>query len=218
MVQALQLASLALALAATAFVLVLVLRRMVLSREERQRHDVEERLRDDALALVDGDHVALPELRRGEAEIFARMLARYSRQLSGEPREHIARYFEDGGHVSHQIGLLEARRSWKRAAAAATLGDMASPAAIPPLIDSLEDPERDVRAAATRSLALLGASVAGAPIVETLAPRVAGGARPLLGGGADRREARRRARAAGGRRLGPDADRRPCLDPPARSP
>jgi len=169
MVQALQLASLALALAATAFVLVLVLRRMVLSREERQRRDVEERLRDDALALVDGDHVALPELRRHEAEIFARMLARYSRQLSGEPREHIARYFEDAGHVQHQIGLLRSRRSWKRAAAAATIGDMGSPAAIPALIDALEDPERDVRAAATRSLALLGAAVAVEPIVEELA-------------------------------------------------
>jgi hypothetical protein len=169
MVQSLQLASLALALAATAFVLVLVLRRMVLSREQRQRRDVEERLREDALALVDGDHVALPELRRHEAEIFARMLARYSRQLSGEPREHIARYFEDGGHVQHQIGLLRSRRSWKRAAAAATLGDMASPAAIPALIDVLADRERDVRAAATRSLAVLGAAVAVEPIVAELA-------------------------------------------------
>src|SRR3954451_9420639 len=115
MVQALQLASLALALAETAFVLVLVLRRMVLSREERRRHDVEERLRADPLALVDGDHVALRDLRRGEAEIFARMLARYSRQLSGEPREHIALYFEDGGPVQHQIGLLRTRRAWERA-------------------------------------------------------------------------------------------------------
>lgn len=169
MVQALQLASLALALAATAFVLVLVLRRVMLSREERRRAAVEEDLRDVALALVDGDHVALPELHRREAEIFARMLARYSRQLAGEPREHIARYFETGGHITHQARLLKSRRAWKRAAAAATLGDMASPEAIPALLDALDDPERDVRAAATRSLALLGAAVAVEPIVEALA-------------------------------------------------
>jgi HEAT repeat protein len=169
MANALQIASLALAVAATAFVLVLVLRRLMLSREERERHAVEERLRDQALAIVDGDEVAMPDLARGQAAIFARMLARYSRQLSGEPREHIARYFEGGGHIDHQVELLRSRRAWKRASAAATLGDMASPQAIPALIDALDDPERDVRAAATRSLAVLGASVAVEPIVEALA-------------------------------------------------
>jgi HEAT repeat protein len=46
---------------------------------------------------------------------------------------------------------------------------MASPVAIPALLDALDDPEREVRAAASRSLALLGASVAVAPIVEALA-------------------------------------------------
>jgi HEAT repeat protein len=64
---------------------------------------------------------------------------------------------------------LRSRRVWKRASAAATLGDMASPEGIPALLDALGDPERDVRAAATRSLALLGASVAVEPIVEGLA-------------------------------------------------
>jgi HEAT repeat protein len=169
MVDALQIASLALALAGTAFVLVLVLRRLMLSREERERRAVEERLRDLGLQLVDGDDVVIPDLGRGEAAIFAHMLARYSRQLSGEPREHIARYFETGGHIEHQVKLLKARRVWKRAAGAATLGDMASPAAVPGLIDALDDRAREVRASATRSLALLGAAVAVEPIVEALA-------------------------------------------------
>jgi HEAT repeat protein len=97
------------------------------------------------------------------------MLARYARQLAGEPRHHIARFFESGGHIDHQVDLLRSSRLWRRAGAAATLGDMGSPRAIPPLLDALDDPERDVRAAATRSLALLGASVAVAPIVEALA-------------------------------------------------
>jgi HEAT repeat protein len=101
--------------------------------------------------------------------VFAAMLARYSRQLSGEPRKHIARFFEAGGHLQHQVEQLKSRRGWKRAAAAATLGDMASPESIPALVDALGDPERDVRAAATRSLAVLGASVAVEPIVEALA-------------------------------------------------
>ena len=169
MVNALQIASLALALAATMFVLVLVLRRVMLSREERQRRAIEERLRDHALALIDGDPVDLPPLDRHEASVFVRMLARYARQLSGEPREHIARFFEAGGHVKHQAELLHARRVWKRAAAAATLGDMGSPEAVPALLDALGDSERDVRAAATRSLALLGAAVAVEAIVEELA-------------------------------------------------
>jgi hypothetical protein len=169
MINALQVASLALALAATAFVLVLVLRRVALAREERRRDAVEAQLRDLALALVDGDLVEVPVLDRREAAIFARMLARYARQLSGEPRDHIARFFEAGGHVDEQIRLLGSRRVWRRAAACATLGDMASPATIPALLDMLDDSERDVRAAATRSLALLGAAVAVAPLVEALA-------------------------------------------------
>src|SRR5829696_2840500 len=146
MVNALQYASLGLAFAATLFVLVLVLRRVMLSREERERRAVEERLRDHALALVDGDAVELPPIGRREAAVFAAMLARYARQLAGEPREHIARFFESGGHIQHQAGALRSRRVWKRAAAAATLGDMGSPAAIPALIDALDDRERDVRA------------------------------------------------------------------------
>lgn len=169
MVNALQIASLALAAAATAFVLVLVLRRVMLSREERRRREIEDRLRDDAMALIDGDRIELPPLGREEASVFARMLARYARQLSGEPRRHVARFFEAGGHVQHQVGLLSARRGWKRAVAAATLGDMASPDAVPALLNALKDPERDVRAAATRSLALLGASAAVEAIVEELA-------------------------------------------------
>jgi HEAT repeat protein len=169
LVQALQYVSLALAVAATAFVLVLVLRRVSLAREERQRVAIEERLRDTALALVDGDEVALPELNRTEAAVFAGLLNRYSRQLAGEPREHIATYFEDGGHVAHEVKALRGRRSWKRAAAAAVLGDMASPTAVPALLDALDDPERDVRASAARSLALLRATEAVEPLVEALA-------------------------------------------------
>jgi hypothetical protein len=169
MAGALQIASLALALAATVFVVILVLRRLVLSREERERAAVEERLRDEALALADGDPVELPRLSRREAAVFARMLARYSRQLAGDPREHIARFFESGGHVYDQVRQLRSRRVWRRAAAAATLGDMGSPAAIPGLMEALDDPERDVRAAATRSLGLLGASAAVPQIVAALA-------------------------------------------------
>jgi hypothetical protein len=169
MTSALQIASLALALASTGFVLVLVVRRLMLSREQREREAVEHRLRDTALALVDGDVVEPPDLGPRDAAVFARMLARYSRQLSGEPRLHIARFFEAGGHITHQLELLRARQVWRRAAAAATLGDMASGAAILALLEALDDPEREVRAAATRSLAVLGAPVAVAPIVAALA-------------------------------------------------
>jgi hypothetical protein len=169
MIETLQLASLALAFASTLFVLVLVLRRVSLAREERQRVAIEERLRDTALSLVDGEAVPLPELNRTEAEVFAGMLARYARQLAGEPRGHIARYFENGGHVDAETGRLGSRAIWRRAAAAAVLGDMGSRGAIPALIELLDDPAREVRAAAARSLAILDADEAVAPLVRALA-------------------------------------------------
>jgi hypothetical protein len=162
--------SLALAVAATAFVLVLVLRRVTLAREERQRVAIENRLRDTALALVDGDEVEMPTLKRHEAAVFAGLLNRYSRQLSGEPREHIATYFEAGGFVAHEeSNMRRARRPWKRAASAAVLGDMSSRTAIPALMEALDDPERDVRASAARSLALLQATESIEALVEALA-------------------------------------------------
>lgn len=169
MVDALQYASLALGAAATLVVAVLVLRRLRLSRQERQRGAVEDGLRDFALALADGDAVELPPLGRHDAAVFAGMLARYARQLAGEPRAHLAAFFESAGHVDAQVAQLSARAGWKRAAAAAALGDMGSARAVPALVGALDDPDRDVRAAATRALGLLEAPAAVEPIVEQLA-------------------------------------------------
>lgn len=178
MLAALELASVALALAAAAFVVVLATRRIELARRARRVHAAEERLRPVAMALLDGDEVdELPA--RDEAEVLAAVLARYSRRVSGEPREHIARFFESGGYVDRELGLLCSRRWPARASAAFALGDMASQRAVPALLTALEDRNREVRAAAARSLGALRAVEGVTPLVAALSsgavPRVVAG-------------------------------------------
>ena len=150
------------------FLLVLVVRRLQLSRQERRRADAETRLRSLALALTDGEapDVAL-DARDGEA--LAALLSRFARRLDGTGRAHIAAFFERHGQLSRELERLRDRRSWRRATAAFALGDMASPRAVPSLVEALNDPRREVRAAAARSLGRLAAVEAVEPLVYALA-------------------------------------------------
>lgn len=161
-------AAAALAVAALAFLFVLVARRLQLARAERYVRAEEERLRPVALALVDGERVE-PDLRRRSARVLAALLSRYSRWLTGDARAEIAWFFERSGGLEAEVAALRSRRPWRRATAAYALGDMASPRAERPLLDALEDPERDVRAAAARSLGVLGLARAVEPLVYALA-------------------------------------------------
>ncbi|MHB1998914.1 MAG: HEAT repeat domain-containing protein [Solirubrobacteraceae bacterium] len=170
------------------FATVLALRRLQLTREERARGVLEERLRPDALALLDGEPSGAGQLGEREARALAGLVGRYVRWLSGEARGRAAAFFEARGDVDRQVGFLSDRRSWRRAVAAYTLGDMGSAAAVAPLLGALGDPARDVRSAAARSLGRLGAVEAVEPLVYALAqaavPRAGAGAALLAIGAA----------------------------------
>jgi HEAT repeat protein len=144
-------------------------------------------MRETALALVDGEPVELGRLDDDDARGLAGLLSRYGRLLTGAARREIAGFFEARGDVGREIAALGDRRSWRRATAARTLGDMSSPAAIPALLGVLrDDPEQEARAAAARALGHLGAAEAVEPLLAAMtdgrAPRsTAGGALILIG-------------------------------------
>jgi HEAT repeat protein len=106
-----------------------------------------------------------------DAAIFAELLGRFSRKLKGDARARIATFFELAGDVGRELDRLTDRRAWRRAQAAYLLGDMDSSTAVPGLLGALDDPRRDVRAAAARSLGRLGAASAVEPLVESLVGR-----------------------------------------------
>jgi HEAT repeat protein len=187
MIQALQIGALVLAVANLLVLAVLAIRRAALARAETRALQAQARMRDLALALVDGEPVELGGLGDDDARGLAVLLARYGRLLTCAARRQIAGFFEGRGDVEREIAALGDRRAWRRATAARTLGDMSSPAAIPALLGVLrDDPEREARAAAARALGHLGAAEAVEPLLAAMtdgrAPRsTAGGALILIG-------------------------------------
>jgi HEAT repeat protein len=176
----------ALSVLALVTMLVLVTRRLALTRSERRREAQERTLRPLALALVDGE---APEIDAAQERALASILARYARKLRGDGRAEITRFFEQRGGVDRELQRLRSRRSAHRAAAAFALGDMGSPRAVEPLIAALDDRVRDVRSSAARSLGMLEAQPAVPRLVRSLAGRevpraIAGGALLALGSSA----------------------------------
>lgn len=167
------LAATAVGLAATGalFVLVLVVRRFYIVRAERIARDAEQRVRPLALALAEGERVDLRPLSEQDAQALAALLVRLSQWLSGDARRHIAAFFERSGNFTHVIQGLSDSRAWRRATAAYLLGDMASSEAVSPLLEALDDADRDVRTAAARSLGRLGAVEASCSLVSALVER-----------------------------------------------
>jgi hypothetical protein len=169
------LASSALGLAGLLSLGVLIVRRVLLARRERARLAVEERLLPVALELISDGSAPLPKLAADDGPIFASLLTRYARQLSGEAHDRISRFFSEGGFVAEELARATSRRAWRRAAAAYALGDMGAQAAVPTLVEALADPERDVRSAAARALGKLRSEAAVAGLVwvaaEDLVPR-----------------------------------------------
>jgi hypothetical protein len=181
-------AALAFAAGDIVFVVLLLGRRMRLQREEDRRLASEERLRPLALAITDGDAELPGTLRRGDGPMLASLLSRYAQWLSGTSRDALADWFELHGEVGRAMRALGDRRAHRRAAAAHSLGDMGSTAAVSALIEALSDPERDVRGAAARSLGRIASPEAARPLVRALAGRrvpAAVGAQALLAIGAE---------------------------------
>jgi HEAT repeat protein len=158
----------ALALAGTGFVLLLTLRRLVLARQERERLEAEDRLRPLALALLEGETPEVAGLEPRDLHVLTALLARYARWVRGHARDHVAGFFESRGEVERELAHLRNRRAWRRATAAFALGDMGSAAAVPALLETLDDHDRDVRGAAARSLGRLGAVAAVQPLAIAL--------------------------------------------------
>jgi len=168
MLEALAVATVALAAANVLFVAVLIARRVYLARRLRSALELEQQVMPLVHELVDTGSLGR-ELQREEQVALARALARMSRLVKGDARAHIGAYFSGGDAYASQVASLRARAVWRRAAAAFALGDMAVEEAIPPLLSALEDPNRDVRAAAARSLGRLRATEAVEPVVRRLA-------------------------------------------------
>lgn len=168
MLELLGISVLALAALSAVFLVALVLKRSRLAREEQRRETLEERVRPFALALVDGEAVELPELSTEERAMLAEAIGRLSRNLTGDARGRIGRYFAGTSAYAAEIAALRGRRVWRRATAAYRLGDMACPEAVPELLRALEDRDADVRAAAARSLGRLGRPEAAEPLVRVL--------------------------------------------------
>ena len=170
MIEAIRVASLALAAVSAAMLLVLVARRLWLAWSERRRTRLEHQLQPLALDVIDGELDERTLLLPNESRTLAVIVERYSQRVTGgQARDNIAVFFERRGDVRRELERLGARRAWRRATAAYLLGDMASSLAVPALIAALDDHSRDVRSAATRSLGVLGASEAVPRLVECLA-------------------------------------------------
>lgn len=145
----------------------LVYQRIRLRVSDRRRAELEARVTPVALALVDGERPGRLDTRAQLA--LADVLARYSRLVRGAARDNIAAYFAESPAYRRATRDLSARRSWRRTTAAFELGDMAVVAAVPDLRRALHDGERNVRAAAARSLGKLRAVEAVEELTEALA-------------------------------------------------
>ncbi|HEV8461989.1 MAG TPA: HEAT repeat domain-containing protein [Gaiellaceae bacterium] len=146
----------------------LVLRRTLLSWQERRRRAVQERLLPAAYELLDSG-VRPAGLSQADTEIFDGLLMRLTRLLETEPRRPIADYFESSGAVARECDRLRDRRDWRRATAAAMLGDLGSAAAGAALVRTLGDPSLDVRMAAAHSLGRLRLADGVTPLLEAMA-------------------------------------------------
>jgi HEAT repeats len=142
-------------------IVVLVVRRWLVVARQRRHDTLVAELRRPAIELIESDSSGgPPRVGHDERIVFAGLLANYARQLRGVSRERIVAYFETSGAVADERARLSSGRAWRRAAAAFALGDMGSIHAVPDLLRALDDADRDVRTAATRSLGRVGATEA----------------------------------------------------------
>ena len=148
----------------------LAVRHVVLARREDKAADAERRMRPIAIELIEGMSMP-PELSAYDSLALAAAIGRYSRKVRGATTDRIGAYFRDGGGLAIACEGLKARRAWRRASAAYSLGDMSCKEAVPLLLEALEDRNAEVRAAAVRSLGRLRDPSATERLVECLVAR-----------------------------------------------
>lgn len=153
-------------------VAVLVYRRVRIARRARRRTRLEQQLKPTALAFLDGGQDLPGDLTEAQQEVLADVLGAYGRLLRGPAAARIAAYFEGHGTVDRELTALRSdRAAWRRAGAAYRLGDIGSPTASSGLIRALEDPDREVRTSAARSLGKLRCAEAVQPLLSAVAAR-----------------------------------------------
>jgi HEAT repeat protein len=127
-------------------------------------------MRPVAIELIEGMSMP-PELSAYDSLALAVAIGRFSRKVSGATTDRIGAYFRGSGGLTIACEGLKARRAWRRASAAYSLGDMSCHEAVPLLLDALDDRSDEVRAAAVRSLGRLRDPSATQQVVECLVAR-----------------------------------------------
>lgn len=90
--------------------------------------------------------------RRFVRDVAREVLGELNEAVIGETQHRIGYLFERLGFVEEEISRLADRRWWVRGEAAHRLGVTRSRLGVLPLVHLLQDPEREVRSAATQSL------------------------------------------------------------------
>src|SRR5262245_52897205 len=140
---------------ALVLLVILAIRRIILTRRGRMHAQAVRRVRPIAIRLLEGESFERPDLSPGDQAVLADVLGRYARQLTGAAEGRVAEYFQGTDGVAQSQRELASRRAWRRATAAYRLGDMGCGEAAPALLAALGDANRTVRAAAARSLGRL---------------------------------------------------------------
>ena len=159
-----------LAIALTA--LVLVARRIAMSRADRRRAVLLDGYSDAVLELVAGDG-EVPEVLNGvhtadEREAVGELMSRYTDVVRGDARERTAAFAADRGYVAAAARDLGSAFEWRRGLAAKTLGDYGADAGARPLEDALlDDDSEQVRLVAARALGRVGAAEACPALIST---------------------------------------------------
>jgi HEAT repeat protein len=164
--------ALALSASSIAMLGVLVLRRSQLARQAKRQGELEENLKGIAMELLHEGVEPPSQLSEAERQALADLLGRYARAIRGATHDRIVDYFEREGTVANELEVMaDARAGWRRAAAAFRLGDIGPASAAGALCRALEDPDRDVRIAAGRSLGRLRAPEATASLLSAAVDR-----------------------------------------------
>jgi HEAT repeat protein len=136
----------------------LILRRLLLARDEAHERGLYDRLRPLVAGWLADPTEPIPyELRelgdRRTQVVMARLLARYGSMLRGDARDRLTTFVASQGYVEAAIEEARSRRSWRRGRAARMLGDFGSARAVRTLATLVvRDPDPGVRLAAARAL------------------------------------------------------------------
>ena len=120
-------------------------------------------------ALLSGGLPAHEEMQAAESrEVLESLLLNRLATADGSDRLRISALYERSGLLAERIRLLRGGGRWQRLDAAGVLGQVGSVAALPALLDALEDPWLPLSATALRSLGMLQSPAAAPALLRFL--------------------------------------------------